>query len=52
MNNEVRKHKAYTLNFTPEEYKRVKEKAVKFGIPLSRLLVLGAINWDGKLQNE
>ncbi|MEM3192367.1 MAG: hypothetical protein QW292_09800 [Candidatus Parvarchaeota archaeon] len=50
MNNKTGKRKTYTLSFTPDEYERIREKAEKFGLPLSRLLVLGAINWDGKLQ--
>ncbi|MEM3449096.1 MAG: hypothetical protein QXP38_09520 [Nitrososphaerota archaeon] len=50
MNNEAKPRKSYTISLKPEEYNRIKEKAQRLGLPLSRLLVLSAINWDGKLQ--
>ncbi|MEM4055692.1 MAG: hypothetical protein QW578_01445 [Thermoplasmatales archaeon] len=52
MNNEAKNRKLYTISLRPEEYNRIKQKAEKFGLPLSRLLVLGSLNWDGKIKNE
>jgi len=47
-----KKNKAFTLLLTPKELETIKAKADKIGISASRLMVLGAINWDGKIRYD
>ncbi len=47
-----RKNKAFTLLLTPKELETIKAKADRIGISASRLMVLGAINWDGKIKYD
>ncbi|MEM3192557.1 MAG: hypothetical protein QXU98_07170 [Candidatus Parvarchaeota archaeon] len=52
MKSEIKKSKPFTLAAMPEELKHMKEKADKFGLPVSRLLILRALNWDGRIKND
>ncbi len=47
-----KKNKAFTLLLTPKELETIKTKAERIGISASRLMVLGAINWDGKIKYD
>ncbi len=50
MNEELKTRITFTITVKPDELKLIRIRAEKMRIPVARLMVLGAINWDGNLK--
>ena len=50
MSEELKTRVTFTMTVKPDELELIKTRAERMRIPISRLMVLGAINWDGNLK--
>ena len=50
MSEELKTRVTFTMTVKPDELELIRTRAKRLRIPISRLTVLGAINWDGNLK--
>jgi hypothetical protein len=50
MNEILKTRVTFTMTVKPGELKVIRDRAERMRLPIARLMVLGAINWDGNLK--